>query len=119
MNETTVILSYQFGPLEANDSAPVTARLSLPGQNPEGGACTVQFRLGELDRLRNQPDAYRAFLTEDFFRERRIYTPLVQARMAQRASGVMLQISFEIPKDAVRLHAVRWELLGDPGGDGA
>jgi len=117
MNETTVVLTYQFSPLNPDGSTRVTARLSLQGQNPEGGSGVVNLCLDELERLRHQPDAYRALLTKNFFEKRPVYTPLVQARMAQRAGGVMLHIRFEIPKDAVRLHAVLWELLGDPDGE--
>jgi hypothetical protein len=119
MNDITVLLNLRFANPEPQGRVRVTAELTLPGSSsPEGESGFVVLSFEELNQLKNRPEAYRQRLTEEVFRDRRLERALTRARMAQR-DGFTLHIRFEIPKDAVPLHGIVWELLGDPESDGA
>ncbi|MCP4701763.1 MAG: SUMF1/EgtB/PvdO family nonheme iron enzyme [Gammaproteobacteria bacterium] len=73
------------------------------------------FDLHELLSRQLNPDAYGQCLTECLFADENLKTAYTQFKTAMESSGLYLRMRLFIGSDTPELHALRWELLHDPG----
>lgn len=74
----------------------------------------IDLNLDQLGELADDPAAYAQKLTQLFFKEPAVQSAFAQARTSAQTLGVPLRFRLVIGPSAPELHAVHWELLGDP-----